>query len=189
MDISVDFQTLVIGNSVIPLSSIGVIFHKLLDEIKDRWKALLMGVDLEEMITVPDALLDEPDNLTPGFYFGDVPHNNLKQYEETLVKLIFGDPSLQGKYGTMTPQGVLELNQPACYEFLTEVASIRSALGSLLHISTPGPYRGTEYAATCIWNTVDGNIRNMKAVMGKLCLVSGYNKTSVRSGPQWTDTT
>jgi hypothetical protein len=56
----------------VPLNSIGVIFHKLLNEIKQKRKELLMGIDLEEIVKVPDTILDEPNNSTPGFYFGDV---------------------------------------------------------------------------------------------------------------------
>lgn len=137
-----------------------------------------MGIDLEEMIKVPDTLLDEPGNITPGFYFGDVQENNLKQYERILPEVIFGHKKLGGKYGTVTSEGTLDLNQPMCYKFLEEAAIIRSMLGSLLHVSTAGPYRGTEYVTTCIRNTVHGNPRNVKAILGKLCLVSGYNKTS-----------
>jgi hypothetical protein len=73
---------------------------------------------------------------------------------------------------------MLELNLPMCHKFLEEAASIRSMLGSLLHVATYGPYRGTEYVTTCIRNTANGNSRNVKAILGKLCLVSGYNKTS-----------
>jgi hypothetical protein len=141
-----------------------------------------MGIDLEAIIDVPDTLFDEPGNLTPGFYFGDVSRNNLKQYEKTLAKIVFGNPRLREKYGTVTSEGLLELNQPMCRNFLTEAALIRSLLGSLLHVATSGPYRGTEYTTTCIRNTVDGNSRNVKAILGKLCLVSGYNKTSSAVG-------
>ena len=141
-----------------------------------------MGIDLETMIKVPGTLFDEPDNTTPGFYFGDVPRNNLKRYEKLLSEVIFGTPQLQQKYRTVTSGGLLELNRPRCYSFLQEAALIRSKLGSLLHIATAGPYRGTEYATTCIRNTVNGNSRNVKAVLGKLCLVSGYNKTSFAVG-------
>jgi hypothetical protein len=178
LDIVDNFRTVIIGDSTIPLSSIGVIFHKLHNEIREGWKKLLMGFDLETVIEVPDTLYDQPDNLTPGFYFGDVPRNNLKRYERTLTELIFRDSRFQGKYGAVTSKGVLELNQSMCHKFLEEVVSIRSMLGTLLHISTPGPYRGTEYAATCVRNVAGGNCRNVKAIAGKLCLVSNYNKTS-----------
>ena len=139
---------------------------------------LLMGFDLETVIKVPDTLYDQPDNLTPGFYFGNVPCNNLKWYERTLRDLIFRDPQFQGKYGAVTSKGVLELNQSMCHKFLEEVVLNSSTLGSLLHISTPGPYRGIEYGTTCVQNVAGGNSWNVKVIAGKLCLVSSYNKTS-----------
>ena len=161
------------------LSGIGAMFHGLLDEIKERRKKLLMGIDLEDLIKYPEStLVDEPDNLTPGFYFGDIPQNKLKRYEKTLVKLVFEHKEMRRKYGTVTSDGRFVLNHPSCYKFLEEVTSIRSELGTLLHICTPGPYRGTEYAATCVRNAANGNIRNVKVIFGRLCLVSGYNKTS-----------
>lgn len=153
-------------------------FHKLLDEIKERRKALLMGIDLEELIKCPENLVDEPDNLTPGFYFGDIPGNNLKRYEGMLADLIFRHPMLSKEFAAVNSDQELVLNLPRCHKFLEQVASIRSALGTLLHICTPGPYRGTEYAATCVRNTANGNVRNVQVIFGRLCLVSNYNKTS-----------
>lgn len=173
-----DFRTIIVDGSTVTLSGIGAMFCGLLDAIQEQQKALLMGIDLEGLVTYPTVLIDEPDNLTPGFYFGDIPQNNLGCYEETLARLIFGHQEMSRKYGTITSDGSFVLNHPRCYKFLEEAASIRSMLGTLLHICTPGPYRGTEYAATCICNTVQGNIRNVKIIFGRLCLVSGYNKTS-----------
>jgi len=39
-------------------------FHKLLNKIKEQRKKLLMGIDLEGLVTYPSVLVDEPDNLT-----------------------------------------------------------------------------------------------------------------------------
>jgi hypothetical protein len=177
-----DWQRVVIGSRSVTLSGIGVMFHKLLDEIKERWKDLLMGIDLEKLIKIPETLFDEPDNAAPGFYFGHDPRNDLQQYEETLGRVILGTPQLREKYCTISGD-VVNLNYQMCLKFLQETAAIRSALGTLLHIITSGPWRGTEYSIACIRNTVHGNPRNVKAIAGKLCLVSGYNKTSFAVGP------
>lgn len=171
-----DFRTIIIGDSTVALDKIGVMFHGLLDSLRQRRKELLGGVDLEEL-RFPDTLVDEPDNQTPGFYFGKVEQNGLKDYEELLGQLVFGPGPLEGEYGTVSLEGKLVLDLPKCYRFLEEATILRSKLGSLLHICTSGPWRGTEYAASCIRNTVNGNPRNVKAILGKLCLVSGYNKT------------
>lgn len=179
-----NFQTIIIGKSTVTLDGIGAMFHGILDSIKQRRKELLGGIDLEELVRIPDALIDEPDNQTPGFYFGKVKRNKLQCYEKLLAKLIFGNKQLKREYGTVTAEGTLVLNQPRCHRFLREVAMLRSELGTLLHICTSGPYRGTEYAASCIRNTVNGNPRNVKAILGRLCLVSGYNKTTSSVSPQ-----
>ena len=173
-----NFQTVVISGSSVDLSNIGVMFHKLLDEIRERRKQLLEGIDLETIIQVPNELPDEPNNISPGFYFGDVKENQLKGYETILSELILNHHSLGKKLGTVTAEGKMILKHNWCSNFLKEMESIRSLLGTLLHISTSGPYRGTEYAATCLRNTPEENSRNIKAIYGRLCIVSEYNKTS-----------
>lgn len=85
-----------------PLSSIGVIFHKLLNEIKEKQKKLLMEIDLEKNVNTPNTLFDKPDNLTPEFYFGDIQWNDFKQYEKTLLKIIFGNTKLWEMYYIIT---------------------------------------------------------------------------------------
>jgi hypothetical protein len=172
-----DFRTVIIGKSTVTLDGIGAMFHQLLDSIQQRRRKLLGGFELEDQVKIPDILVDEPDNENPGFYFGDVQQNGLKKYEMLLINVVFGE-KLEGVYGTAV-DGKLKLNIPKCKKFLEEVADIRSELGTLLHICTSGPYRGTEYAASCIRNTMNGNPRNVKAILGRLCLVSGYNKTTL----------
>ena len=68
-----NFQTVIIGKSAISLSAIGTMFHTLLDDIKYQRRALLKGIELEDEVEIPDVLVDEPDNDTYGFYFGDIP--------------------------------------------------------------------------------------------------------------------
>lgn len=172
-----NLQTVVLKKSSVTLKSIGSMFHALLDDIKNRRKALL-GVDIETEIEIPDSLIDEPDNHNPGFYFGDISRNKLKRYEGLLAKVIFGRKALREKYGTVGADKKLTLNRQVCHRFLEEARSIRSALGTLLHICTSGPYRGTEYITTCVRNAANGNVRNVKAILGRLCLVSGYNKST-----------
>ena len=159
-------------------------FHALLDDIKQQRKEMLMGIELEDCVKMPDILLDDPDNDNPGFYFGNVPENELKCYENLLHKIIWGREDFVGKYGTVEGNKLV-LNKPMCYKFLEEAQSLRAKLGTLLHISTSGPYRGTEYTTTCIRNTVNGNVRNVKVILGNLCLVSGYNKTSFAVSLLW----
>ncbi|KAF9780658.1 hypothetical protein BJ322DRAFT_1023881 [Thelephora terrestris] len=172
-----NFQTVIINKSTVSFCKIGTMFHALLDDIKSRRKALLMGIEMEDVVKIPDILVDEPDNNSLGFYFSKIPQNNLQGYEKLLVGIVFGHEAFKGKFGTVEG-GKLVLNQPRCYKFLQDIQSLWAALGTLLHICTSGPYRGTEYATTCIRNTANGNSRNVKVILGRLCLVSGYNKTS-----------
>ena len=77
---------------------------------------LLMGIDLEELVQYPARLVDEPDNITPGFYFGDIPQNYLVPYKTHIW--------MSTRFATMASGGELVLNHPHCYRSLEEVASI-----------------------------------------------------------------
>ena len=160
------------------LSGIGKMFYSLLNEIKQRTTALLPGIDLEEHIQLPDYIVDEVNNPSPGFYFGDIEENDLKKYETLLFKLVLDNPELGPKYLTVGEGGKLITNRVACLNFLKEMESIRSILGTLIFICSGSPYCGTKFATTCIRNLPGGNVRNAKFIMGNLALVSGYNKTT-----------
>lgn len=163
---------------IVDLSDIGKMFYSLLDEIKQRRMALLPGIDVEQYVQLPDVIVDEVNNPSPGFYFGDIKENNLKQYEDLLFRLVLDHPQLGPKYLTTSKDGKPVPNRAVCLNFLNEMESIRSILGTLIFISSGSPYRGTEFATTCIRNLPGGNIRNAKFILGNLALVSGYNKTS-----------
>ena len=55
-------------------------FHQLLNRIRECRKVLFNGVNLEKQIKLLNNLIDEPDNFTPGFYFGNLPENKLESY-------------------------------------------------------------------------------------------------------------
>ena len=167
-----------VNGTVVDLSDIGKMFYTLLDEIQERRAALLPGINIEQHINLPDIITDDPNNSSPGFYFGDVEANGLKKYEDLLTDLIMNDPELGPKYLMVGKGEELIPNRKACLTFLQEMESIRSILGTLIFICSGSPYRGTEFATTCIRNLPGGNVRNAKFVFGGLTLVSGYNKTS-----------
>jgi hypothetical protein len=153
-------------------------FDTLLDEVKQRRKVLLSGMDIEDHIALPDIITDDVNNATPGFYFGAAEQNGLKGYEDLLFELILDNPKLGPTYVTTGADGKLAPNRSACVQFLTEMESIRSLLGTLVFICSGSPYRGTEFATTCIRNLPGGNIRNARFIGGNIALVSGYSKTS-----------
>ena len=116
------------------LGDIGKMYYSLLDEIKQRIAALLPGIDLEQHIQLPNYIVDKVNNLSPGFYFGDVEENDLKKYENLLFKLVLDDPKLGPKYLTTKGGGELVANRAACLHFLKEMESIRSILGTLISV-------------------------------------------------------
>lgn len=170
--------SVLIRGTLVDLCDIGKMFYLLLDEIKKRRTELLHGIDLEKHVQLPDIITDEVNNNSPGFYFGDVEENNLKEYENLLFKLLLDDPQLTSEYLVVTADGGLAPNRKKCLVFLREMESIRSVLGTLIFICSGSPYRGTEFATTCIRNLPGGNVRNARFVGGNIALVSGYNKTS-----------
>ena len=50
-----NFQTVIIGESTVSLSAIDTIFHTLLDDIKHWWRVLLKGIELEDVVKLPDV--------------------------------------------------------------------------------------------------------------------------------------
>lgn len=169
--------SVLIRGTLVDLRNIGKMFYILLDEVKKRRTELLHGIDLEKYIQLPDIIVDEVNNNSPGFYFGDVEENNLKEYENLLFKLL-DDPQLTSEYLIVTADGGLAPNRKKCLRFLREMESIRSVLGTLIFICSGSPYRGTEFATTCIRNLSGGNVRNARFVGGNIALISGYSKTS-----------
>ena len=153
-------------------------FYGLLNEVKERRTRLLSGIDLEKHVKIPSTICDEVNNTTPGFYFGDVKENNLKKYENLLHTLLLDDPKWSETHMAITKDNRITPKVAACYRFLKEMESIRSIIGTLIYICSGSPYRGTEFATTCIRNLPGGNIRNARFMSGELTLVSGYNKTS-----------
>lgn len=167
-----------IKGTVVDLRDIGKMFHSLLDEIKHRRAKLLSGIGLEQHIQLPDTITDQINNNSPGFYFGDVEENGLKKFENPLFTLILDDAKLGKEYMEITQDGKPAPKRAACLHFLEEMEAIRSLLGTLIFMCSGSPYRGTEFATTCIRNLPGGNVRNAKFTMGNLALTCRYNKTS-----------
>lgn len=160
------------------IGDIGCMFYSLLDEVKQRRNRLLFGIDLEEYVELPHTISDQVNNRTPGFYFADIKENNLKQYEDLLHRLLLDDPKWAAKFVVVTKDGEMVPKVEMCRKFLKEMESIRSIIGTLIYLSSGSPYRGTEFATTCVRNLPGGNIRNVRFMSGSLTLISGYNKTS-----------
>ena len=112
-----NFQTVIIGESTVSLSAIDTIFHTFLDDIKHWWRVLLKGIELEDVVKLPDVQVNEPDN---GFYFGSASENNFKDYEKLLTNIIFYHEAFKDKFGTVE-RSKLVLNEAVCYKFLQEV--------------------------------------------------------------------
>ena len=170
-----------IRGTLVDLSDIGKMFYSLFNKIKQRWTVLLSGIDLEQHIKLPDTIVDKINNTSPGFYFGDIEANHLKEYENLLFKLILDNPQLGPQYLTTANNGDLAPNRAGYLKFLHEMESIQSVLGTLIFICSGSPYRRTKFATMCIWNLPGEKVRNARFVAGNIVFVSGYNKTSTRT--------
>ena len=164
------------------LGTFGEWYRKLLAELKGLQADLFGGIGFDDeewlSVVVPNQLIDEVNNSSPGFCFGDVERNDLKKYEDAGLRALFHHPCLQGRYGTMLPCGRFVLNVVGCNDFLERCSHARTKLATLLHISCGGPARGTEFTSHYLRNHQQGDLRNVKVVDGRLCLVGGYNKSS-----------
>ena len=172
----------VLGRVTMKLGTFGEWYRKLLAELKGLQADLFGGIGFDDeewlSVVVPEQLTDEVNNSSPGFCFGDVERNDLKKYEDAGLKVLFRHPCLQDRYGTMLPCGRFVLNAVGCIDFLERCSHARTKLATLLHISYGGPARGTEFTSHCLRNHPQGDLRNVKVVDGRLCLVGGYNKSS-----------
>ena len=174
-------KTAILGKIKVKVATFGEWYHKLLAELKEMQVDLFGGVGFENEewvpVTVPDILLDEVNTSTPGFCFGDLDSNHLK-YEDASLRTLFHHPDLKDRFGTMIPSGRFVPNPVGCHNFLARSSHARTKLATLLHISCGGPARGTEITTHYLRNHQQGDIRNVMVIDGRLCLVSGYNKTS-----------
>lgn len=175
-------ETVIMEKITVKLGSFGEWFRKLLAETTELQEELFGGIgfDDEEWISVkvPEVLVDEVNASRPGFCFGDMERNGLKAYEDAGLRALFHHPRLKDRYGTMLAGDNLVINAVACHEFLRQSSDIRTKLATLLHISTGGPARGTEFTAFYLRNHPQADIRNVRVVNGEICLVGGYNKSS-----------
>lgn len=175
-------ETVILGKITLKLGSFGEWYRKLLDEVKEMQEDLFGGIGFDDeewlSVTVPKDLVDEVNTTQPGFCFGDLERNSMKKYEDAGLKALFHHPCLKDRFGSMLPGNRFVLNAVGCHDFLRQSSLARTKLATLLHISTGGPARGTEFTATYLRNHPQGDIRNVRVINGELCLVGGYNKSS-----------
>lgn len=172
----------IIDGITVGLKDFGELYRKLLEEIKTMQEGLFGGIgfDDEEWMSFkyPEKLTDLVNNIDPGYCFGEEEWNGLKEFEHVGLRTLLHHPRFKDRYGFMVSKDQFVPNTAACHDFLQKASLIRSKLASATHISIGGPPRGTEATAHYFRNHPQGNIRNVKVVNGRICLVAGYNKTS-----------
>lgn len=177
-----ELDTAILGSVTIKLKSIGVLYHKVLDEFTEMQKNLFAGVGLDDeewfSFEVPDRLTDLVNSDRPGYCFGDEERNGFKKYQDRGLNLILNHPGLKNRYGCMVSKGKFIPNVLACHDFLRQSSEADKRGAVLFHIGLGSPGRGTESISQCLRNHPQGNIRNIKIVDGDLCVVGGYNKSS-----------
>ena len=182
-----EFETAALGSILINIKSFGILYRKLLDEVKFLQQDLFGGIDFEDedwfSFEVPDIILDLVNSREPGYFFGADGRNKLGKYEGLGLKALMHHPRLRGRYGHMVSRDQFIPNAVACQDFLQRASVARSKIAVATHISVGGPARGTEFSAQCLRNHPQGDIRHLKIIDGSICLVSGYNKTSSMVSP------
>lgn len=185
VSLSTDKLTAILGSISIHVSSFGVMYRGLLEEVEKKQKELFGGVEFEDPewfgFHIPEMIADDNNRLQPGYFFADHESNrNFLQYEDLGLKVLFQHPRLLGRYGCVrSSDQKLIMNTIACHDFFRRASEIRSKLASACHISLGGPPRGSEFAANYLRNHPGGDIRNVRFIHSKLCFVAGYNKSSM----------
>lgn len=174
-------DTAILGRIVVKLEDIGGLYRKLLEEVTELQEDLFGGIGFEDpdwfSFKVPNPLVDEVNNSSAGFCFGDMEMNDLKKYEDVGLRALFHHPRMKERYGCMR-SGQFIPNAFAMHDFLYRSSIARAKLTTAIHISIGGPARGTELSANYLRNHPQGDIRNVRIIDGDICLVGGYNKST-----------
>jgi hypothetical protein len=99
-----------------------------------------------------------------------------------MLRVLIDEPAFRNRCFVKTGPSEVRINAAGCHKFLEQCADLRLLLFSAMHISSGSPGRGTEIAAQCLRNLPGGDIRNVQVVLGRLCFVGTYNKTSHQVG-------
>jgi hypothetical protein len=157
-------------------------YQALLTEAEEMLRGLFADVDFQDKdwfgFTVPEDIADDPNQIQPGYFFGEHEFNRFQKYKSMGIKALFNHPRLSGRYGFIRNGDKVVMNPVACQDFLHRAHEARTKLGSACHISLGGPPRGSEFTSNCLKNHPQGDRRNVLFINGGLCFVSGYNKTS-----------
>ena len=173
----------IFGSIRVRVGGFGDLYRKLLQEIEVMQENLFAGIGFQDRewfssFAVPQELVDLVNSNQAGYFFGEEKKNDLKRYSDLGIRALLHHPRLKGRYGCMVSQDKFVPNAAACHDFLQRASLTRTKLAVATHISVGGPARGVEFVAQYLRNHPQGDIRNVKAVHGNLCLVGGYNKTT-----------
>lgn len=86
-------DTAILGRIVVKLEDIGGLYRKLLEEVTELQEDLFGGIGFEDpdwfSFKVPNPLVDEVNNSSAGFCFGDMEMNDLKKYEDVGLRALY----------------------------------------------------------------------------------------------------
>ena len=174
-------RTAIIDDVVVGLDGIGDMFRGLLKDVEDAERDITLGLSDSDplfQITIPKHLWDQPNNHEVGFCFADIASNGFLGLKDVMLRALVDHPTFRNRCFIKTSPTEVIPNPSGCYEFLQQCAALELLLFSLVHTSSGGPGRGTEVVAQCLRNSQGGDIRNVQVLLGQLCFVGGYNKTS-----------
>lgn len=151
----------VMGPITVRIDGFGVLYRKLLEEIKELQEGLFGGIGFDDPEWIkferPEFFRDDASSVRAGFFFGELEANGMSKYRDLGLRVLFHHPRMKDRYGTVLPGGEFVLNAVACHDFLRRADLARSKLATAAHISVGGPPRGTETAASCLRNHPQGD--------------------------------
>ena len=176
-----DHRTAYLDGIVINIGGIGKMFHGLTKDIDALERSITKGLSATDprfRIEIPKQFVDEPNNGSIDFWFPKVAHNELMGLDDLMLDALMNHPKFGDELFEKVGSPDVKINAANCYAFLRDCAELRLLLFSAMHISYGSPARGTEILQHTLRNRSVGCTRNVQVLLGRLCFVGNYNKTS-----------
>jgi hypothetical protein len=164
------------------LNDIRRFIDTLVDEIKTIiLKELFFGYKVVDDIDtwLPEIILDEPQNKTPGYScFNDRRNKKIYRNEE-LMEIVLNKLNGRFHYTRRVDQKkIVVWKTAACLEYLHTCQQVEMMLFAATHASVGPPPRGTEAESQLIQNIDGGSSRNIIVLFRHFCSLVTHTKNS-----------
>lgn len=173
-------RKVIVDDVAVDLDLVGGMYRQLLERIKISRQRITRGLcdsDTRLQITLPHELSDRPNSQEADFWFAELYRNGFSDMKDAMLDALLNHKVFSDFCFLKTGPSTITINAPGCHEFLGMCADHRLCLWAASHISAGAPNRGSEVISQTFRNSPGGNVRNVKVIDGRLCIVGTYNKT------------